>query len=92
MNNVKYIGLLMPDAADRRQPLSSRQRRMVLRFFRFYAKCEGLLNLLCHHPRQRVRGLTDQEIDRAARAMAHGVGRRSHSDGPRYSVSCRVLD
>ena len=27
------------------QPLSSSQQRMVLRFFHFYAKCKGLLNL-----------------------------------------------
>jgi inorganic pyrophosphatase len=28
------------------QSLSDRQRGMILRFFRFYAKCKGLLNLL----------------------------------------------
>jgi inorganic pyrophosphatase len=27
------------------RPLTSNQRRMVLRFFHFYAKCKGLLNL-----------------------------------------------
>jgi inorganic pyrophosphatase len=32
------------------RPLSSNQRRMVLRFFHFYAKCKGLLNLLRHRP------------------------------------------
>ena len=30
--------------------LSPEQRRMVLRFFHFYAKCKGLLNLLRRRP------------------------------------------
>jgi len=32
------------------EPLSPRQRRRVLRFFHFYAKCKGLLNLLRRRP------------------------------------------
>ena len=31
-------------------PLSQRQRRMVLRFFHFYAKCKALLNLVRRRP------------------------------------------
>ncbi len=33
-----------------RAPLSAGQRRRVLRFFGFYAKCKGLLNLLRRRP------------------------------------------
>jgi inorganic pyrophosphatase len=33
-----------------REPLSAGQRRRVLRFFRFYAKCKGLLNLARGRP------------------------------------------
>jgi inorganic pyrophosphatase len=33
-----------------RQPISERQREGVLRFFRFYARCKGLLNFLRGHP------------------------------------------
>ena len=32
------------------QPLSAEERRRVLRFFRFYAACKGLLNLLRRRP------------------------------------------
>jgi len=32
------------------EPLSPDQRRMVLRFFHFYAKCKGVLNLLRRRP------------------------------------------
>jgi inorganic pyrophosphatase len=32
------------------RPVTDRQRRMVLRFFRFYAKCKGLLNVLRRRP------------------------------------------
>jgi len=32
------------------EPLSASQRRRVLRFFRFYAKCKGLLNLVRRRP------------------------------------------
>ena len=32
------------------EPLSPKQRRRVLRFFHFYAKCKGLLNLLRRRP------------------------------------------
>ena len=32
------------------EPLSPNQRRMVLRFFHFYAKCKGLLNFLRRRP------------------------------------------
>ena len=32
------------------QPLGFGQRRRVLRFFHFYAKCKGLLNLLRRRP------------------------------------------
>jgi inorganic pyrophosphatase len=31
-------------------PMSHRQRRMVLRFFHFYARCKGLLNLVRRRP------------------------------------------
>lgn len=31
-------------------PLSPSQRRTVLRFFRFYARCKGLLNMWRHRP------------------------------------------
>ena len=51
-----------------RQPLSPRQRRTVLRFFRFYAKCKGLLNLLRQRPgRNACEGWldADQAIARA---------------------------
>ena len=44
------------------EPLSSEQRRMVLRFFRFYAKCKGLLNLLRRRPgRNACDGWCDAE-------------------------------
>jgi inorganic pyrophosphatase len=32
------------------QPVSAKERRRVLRFFRFYAVCKGLLNLLRRRP------------------------------------------
>jgi len=32
------------------RPLSERERRMVLRFFRFYARCKGLLNFVRRRP------------------------------------------
>jgi inorganic pyrophosphatase len=32
------------------QPLSARERQKVLRFFRFYAKCKGLLNVWRRRP------------------------------------------
>jgi len=32
------------------QPLSASERRRVLRFFHFYAKCKGLLNIWRHRP------------------------------------------
>jgi inorganic pyrophosphatase len=32
------------------RPLSASERQMVLRFFHFYAKCKGLLNLLRRRP------------------------------------------
>ena len=32
------------------EPLSPNQRRRVLRFFHFYAKCKGLLNIWRHRP------------------------------------------
>ena len=32
------------------EPLSPNQRRMVLRFFHFYAMCKGLLNIYRHRP------------------------------------------
>jgi inorganic pyrophosphatase len=32
------------------RPLSPAERRKVLRFFHFYAKCKGLLNLMRHRP------------------------------------------
>ena len=33
-----------------RDPITARQRHNVLRFFRFYAKCKGLLNVLRGRP------------------------------------------
>jgi inorganic pyrophosphatase len=42
------------------QPISHRQRRRVLRFFRFYATCKGLLNLLRRRPgRNACEGWSD---------------------------------
>ena len=32
------------------RPVNARERRMVLRFFRFYAVCKGLLNMLRRRP------------------------------------------
>lgn len=52
--------------ADHR--LDAEQRRSVLRFFHFYAKCKGLLNLLRHRPgRNACEGWCEarQALDRA---------------------------
>jgi inorganic pyrophosphatase len=49
-------------------PVSPRQRRMVLRFFHFYARCKGLLNLVRRRPgRNACEGWVDA---RAAIARA----------------------
>jgi inorganic pyrophosphatase len=54
------------------RPLSDRERRMVLRFFRFYAKCKGLLNFLRRRPgRNACEGWRDAE-SALARARPRG--------------------
>jgi inorganic pyrophosphatase len=51
-----------------REALSTAERRRVLRFFRFYAKCKGLLNLLRRRPgRNACEGWCDAR-DAIARA------------------------
>ena len=46
-----------------RQPLSLRQRRAVLHFFWFYARCKGLLNLMRRRPgRNACEGWCDARV------------------------------
>jgi inorganic pyrophosphatase len=60
------------------QPLGFRQRRMVLRFFHFYAKCKGLLNLLRRRPgRNACEGWCD-----AREAIARASPRDGTWQGP----------
>lgn len=60
-----------------RQPLSLRQREMVLRFFHFYAKCKGLLNLLRQRPgRNACEGWMDADQAIARARARDGTWRR----------------
>lgn len=61
-----------------REPLSAEERRMVLRFFRFYAKCKGLLNLLRRRP---GRNACDGWLDASA-AIARASVRDASWRGP----------
>jgi inorganic pyrophosphatase len=57
-------------------PLSPAQRERVLRFFRFYAKCKGLLNLVRRRPgRNACDGWCDAEAA-IARARLRDAGWR----------------
>jgi inorganic pyrophosphatase len=60
------------------QPISHRQRRMVLRFFRFYARCKGVLNLMRRRP---GRNACDGWCDAGA-AIARARPRDSTWRGP----------
>ena len=61
-----------------REPLTSRERRKVLRFFRFYAKCKGFLNLLRRRPgRNACDGWRD-----AGEAIARARPRNAAWQGP----------
>ena len=60
------------------QPLTPSQRRWVLRFFGFYARCKGLLNLVRHHPgRNACEGWCSPD-----EAMARAEPRPSTWQGP----------
>jgi len=61
------------------QPLAAKQRRDVLRFFRLYAKCKGLLNFL---RRQPGRNACDGWCE-AAEAIARARPRDDAWQGPR---------
>jgi inorganic pyrophosphatase len=59
-------------------PLSARERRRVLRFFHFYAKCKGLLNLLRRRPgRNACDGWCDADA-----AIARARVRDASWEGP----------
>jgi inorganic pyrophosphatase len=59
-----------------REPLSDAERRSVLRFFRFYAKCKALLNLLRRRPgRNACEGWCDAR-EAIARARPRGAAWR----------------
>jgi len=61
-----------------REPLTSGERRKVLRFFRFYAKCKGVLNLLRRRPgRNACDGWRD-----ASEAIARARPRNAAWRGP----------
>ena len=60
------------------QPLSESERRSVLRFFRVYAKCKGLLNLLRRRP---GRNACDGWLE-ATRAIARACPRDATWRGP----------
>jgi len=60
------------------QPVSARQRRMVLRFFHFYARCKGLLNLWRRRP---GRNACDGWCDAQA-AIARAQPRDASWQGP----------
>ena len=60
------------------QPLSQAERRRVLRFFHFYARCKGLLNLLRGRP---GRNACDGWCD-ATQAIARAKPRDAHWRGP----------
>ena len=58
------------------EPLNPRQRRALLRFFAFYARCKGLLNLLRRRPgRNACEGWLDASAA-LARARPRGPGWR----------------
>jgi inorganic pyrophosphatase len=60
------------------RPLSPSERRTVLRFFRFYAKCKGLLNFLRWRPgRNACEGWRD-----ASQAIARARPRDASWKGP----------
>jgi inorganic pyrophosphatase len=60
------------------EPLRAAQRRDVLRFFRFYARCKGLLNFLRRRP---GRNACDGWIS-AAQAISRALPRGSDWRGP----------
>jgi inorganic pyrophosphatase len=61
------------------QPITDRQRRMVLRFFHFYARCKGLLNFVRRRPgRNACEGWGD-----ARSAIARARPRDDAWRGPR---------
>jgi len=60
------------------QPVTRRQRRMVLRFFHFYARCKGLLNLWRRRP---GRNACDGWCDAQA-AIARAQPRDASWQGP----------
>lgn len=60
------------------RPLSEADKRSVLRFFAFYARCKGLLNVL---RRRRGRNACDGWLD-AARAIARATPRTEGWRGP----------
>lgn len=63
------------------RPVSDAQRRSVLRFFRFYARCKGLLNFLRRRP---GRNACDGWCD-AAVAIARARPRDDAWEGPLIS-------
>ena len=68
------------------EPLSDADKRNVLRFFAFYARCKGLLNILRRRPgRNACDGWLEatQAIARASHAMKAGVARRCRSERKR---------
>jgi inorganic pyrophosphatase len=56
-----------------RRPLSEKERANVLRFFRFYARCKGLLNVL--------RGRPGRNACDGWREAADALGRAKPRDG-----------
>ena len=60
------------------QPVSAEERRRVLQFFRVYARCKGLLNVLRRRP---GRNACDGWCD-AAQAMARATPRTQSWQGP----------
>ena len=65
------------------RPISARERRQVLRFFRFYARCKGLLNLWRRRPGAMLRWLVRcgrGARPRPSRAARTGTDRRSTSE------------
>ena len=61
------------------RPVSQDERQRVLRFFRFYAKCKGLLNAWRGRP---GRNACDGWCD-AAQAMSRATARTPSWTGPR---------
>jgi inorganic pyrophosphatase len=60
------------------EPLEPRQRRALLRFFSFYAKCKGLLNLVRRRPgRNACEGWLE-----AGAALARARPRPANWSGP----------